>query len=384
MKRSLLVFSSIVLGLFLIAAYGSTRNASFSDDKKVNKEFTVQPGGKLNIDMNTGASIYIEGWDKNLVSVNIEISGRDAGEILVDCNQNGNNISIESEYKFEKKSHKVNIELKVNIPKKYNVEFSTMGGGIHLLNAEGEFEGMTMGGGISLSDLKGKVEMKTMGGPITVNKCDLDGKVETMGGPIVVEDVIGDLSLSTMGGSIIQKNVRARNKAEGKEVVISTMGGEITVDEAMSGAKVKTMGGDITVNKAAMFIEAETMGGEIDIREIDGKIKATTMGGDINAKMVGDPVKGERDVYLKSMGGDIHLTIPANLSMNVEIEIGYDRRNEDVKIVSDFDLKQERDVVKSESKDHNKKYLIGTGVFNGGKNKVKIKTIGGDVYLKKG
>jgi hypothetical protein len=384
MKRSLIVFSSIVLGLLLIAAYGTSSNVPSSDDKKVNKEFTVQPGGKLNIDMNTGASIYVEGWDKNVVSVNVTIKGRDSEEVLVNCNQSGNNVSVESEFKFEKRSNKANVELKVNIPKKYNVEYSTMGGAVHLLNAEGEFEGSTMGGEISLIDLKGKVEMKTMGGSIDVKNCDLDGKVETMGGSIDVDDLIGDLNLSTMGGSIKQNNVRARNGAEGKEVVLSTMGGEIEVDEAMNGVKVKTMGGAITVNKAAVFVDAETMGGNIEIKQIDGKIKATTMGGDIEVKMTGDPEKGGREVFLKSMGGDVHLTVPAKLSMDVEIEIGYDKDRDDVKIVSDFDLQQQRDVLKNNSKNNNLRYLIGTGAINGGKHKVKIKTIGGDVYLKKG
>ncbi len=144
------------------------------------------------------------------------------------------------------------------------------------------------------------------------------------------------------------------------------------------------MGGGIKVNKAANYIDAETMGGSIDIKEIDGKVKATTMGGDVDVKMVGDPQKGDREVFLKSMGGDITLTVPAELSMDIDIEIAYTKDNEDVKISSDFNLKEERTTEWEKSNGSKKKYVYGKATVGGGKNKVKIRTINGDVILKKG
>ncbi|MDP2036820.1 MAG: hypothetical protein Q8L04_05515 [Ignavibacteria bacterium] len=384
MKKRL-VLGVFIITVFIIASAFRYAGHTGDDTKKINKEFNVKPGGKIILDLNTGGSIQIEGWEKDVVNVVAKINGDDAEDVEFTIDQNGNDVNVTSKYKTKKRSRSADVNLFVNVPKKYNVEYETMGGTVSISNAEGSFEGQTMGGEIKLSSLKGKVEMKTMGGSINIRNCDLDGKVKTMGGAIDVDDLVGTVDLSTMGGSIKQKNVLSRNSDDGKEVTISTMGGEINVDEAMNGTKVKTMGGEITVNKAAKFVEAETMGGNIEIREIDGRVKAITMGGNIEVKMVGDPEKGDREVYLKSMGGDIYLTVPGKLSMDVEIEIGYDKKHDDVKIESDFDLKQEKDVTKNDSNNSSdKKYLIGTGSFNGGKNKLSIKTFSGNVYLKKG
>ena len=365
MKKSL-VFGMFLIAVFLTASAFRFAGRTGEDDKKLNKEFNVKPGGKLNLDLNTGGSIQIEGWEKDVVKVAATINGDDAEDVEFTIDQNGNDVNVTSKYKTREKSRSVDVKLFVTIPKKYNVDYQTMGGTVLISKAEGSFEGQTMGGEIKLSSLKGKVEMKTMGGGINIKNCDLDGKVETMGGAIDVDDLVGTVNLSTMGGSIKQSNVRSRNSEDRNGVTISTMGGEIIVDEAMNGAKVKTMGGGITVNKAAKFVEAETMGGNIEV------------------KMTGNPASGDREVYLRSMGGKVYLTVPEKLSMDVEIEIGYDKKHDDVKIESDFDLKLMKDVTKNDSKSYNKKYLIGTGSFNGGKNKLTIKTFGGDVHLKKG
>jgi hypothetical protein len=392
MKKFFMILTLTIIAALSIAADANNSSFNFinkitvspktnlSDDKELKKEFQVKAGGKLNLDLKSGSSISVEGWDKDLLSITVTIEGRDADNVEYSFEQNGNNVKIESDYKEQRKNNKVTIKAAVMVPQKYNVEFSTMGGSVKFNNVNGEFEGQTMGGGFTLTSVKGKAQMKTMGGSIKILNCELDGNIETMGGSIDVDNLVGDLDLSTMGGSIKQNNVKGKSNS-GKELNISTMGGAVEVDQAMNGAKVKTMGGPITVNKAAKFVEAETMGGEIEIKEIDGKVKAETMGGNIEVKMVGNPGEGDREVFLKSMGGDITLTVPKNLSMDVEIEIGYDKHNDEVKIKSDFDLKIEKDVVKNKSR--KMKYLIGTGSINGGKHKVKIITINGDVYLKK-
>ncbi|MCX6169725.1 MAG: hypothetical protein NTX65_10305 [Ignavibacteriales bacterium] len=402
MKKFAVIILLGILGLIFIAAVpastnvfknkkGNSEKNLSSDNKEIKKEFQVKAGGKLNFDLKSGASITAEGWDKELVSVEVQLSGRDADNVEFEFSQSGNDVKVESDYKEKSKHNSTNIKVLVMMPRKYNIEFTTTGGSINLKKAEGEFEGTTMGGAISMSDLKGTAKMKTMGGSINVERCDLDGKVETMGGSIDVDDLIGTLDLSTMGGSIKQNNVRGRNNSSGKEITISTMGGSIEVDQAMNGAKVKTMGGPITINKAAKFIDAETMGGNIEVKEINGWIKAKTMGGDVNVKMVGNPNEGKRDVSLQSMGGDITLTVPEGLSMDIEIEIAYAKdkkvKSDDefnkLKIVSDFPVKEERTKEWDNSKGSPRKYVYGTGTINGGKNKIKIKTINGNVYLKK-
>jgi DUF4097 and DUF4098 domain-containing protein YvlB len=144
------------------------------------------------------------------------------------------------------------------------------------------------------------------------------------------------------------------------------------------------MGGNIHIKSAGDFVKAKTMGGSIVVDAIDGGINATTMGGNITAVMIGDPQKGDRDVKLNSMAGDITLTVPENLSMDVEIELIYTqdaKKNYDV--VSDFQLKKEKPDTWDESKGSLRKTIRGKAQIAGGKYKIKISTINGNIYLKK-
>jgi DUF4097 and DUF4098 domain-containing protein YvlB len=162
------------------------------------------------------------------------------------------------------------------------------------------------------------------------------------------------------------------------------MGGDVNVGEAPAGAEVKTMGGDITVTYAGEYVKAGTMGGDIEIEAVDGWVKATTMGGDVTVFMVGDPDKGKRDVELESKGGDIELEVPAGLSMEFDIELAFTKDHEgDYEIVSDFDMDYEETSEWQRKWGQKVKYIYGTGDVKGGKHLIKIKTVNGNIYIRK-
>lgn len=397
MKKIFIIAVLSIIGLLFIAAVPVSSDYKNPAKKVINntslfqlpeknfqKEFNVKPGGTLILDLKTGGSISIEGWNKNIVKTDVIVKGRDADDIVVEIAQNDNDVEINSYYDGGDGSYKASAKTVVYVPEIYNVKLNTMGGGVKIYNVNGKMSGKTMGGELDLKNLKGNLDLMTMGGEVTVKDCEVNGKVHTMGGDILVENVTGDLNAKTMGGKVKQVNVKSSSGSTGNEVNISTMGGPIEVDRALNGAKVKTMGGEITVNYAEKFVDAETMGGDIEIKSVDGWIKAKTMGGDIEAKMVGDPNKGERNVSLISMGGDITLTVPSGLSMDIDVEIAYTKKYDgDVKIVSDFKLDEEISKEWTKKNGSARKTLTGKAAFGGGKNKIKIYTINGNVYLKK-
>jgi DUF4097 and DUF4098 domain-containing protein YvlB len=352
---------------------------------EMKRTFDVSPGGYLDVDINTGGSITVNGWDNNKVEVIVSFRGRELDEdVWVDINQSGNDVTVNAGAE-RNTNERLNFDIKV--PQKFDLRLSTMGGSLGVAKVEGKMDGETMGGKIMLRELKGKVKFSTMGGSIELRESDVDGKVSTMGGEVLFYDVIGDVDGSSMGGNVIYKNVKSRDGkiASGKAVNISTMGGEINVDEALSGADVSTMGGNIHVNKAADYVKANTMGGTIEIEEIDGWVKATTMGGDVIVTMTGDPSKRRRDVTLSSMGGDIILTLPAGISAEFDVRLTYTRRSsQDFKIDSDFPLKIEEDDEWSYRDGDPRKTISGTAEINGGKHFIKITTINGDIRIKKG
>ena len=207
-----------------------------------------------------------------------------------------------------------------------------------------------------------------------------------MGGSIRIEDVDGALDGSTMGGSVTYRNVTGRSSSSTPEPLhITTMGGSIEVDEAPNGAELDTKGGSIEVNRAGNYVKAETMGGSIIIREIDGWVDASTMGGSVEVNMVGDPDKGNRDVYISSKGGDIELIVPQGLSMDFDIELAFTKNSDrDYDIYSDFELKKKRTDEWEGHWGSKRKFIYGTGQYKGGKNKIRIATVNGDITIKEG
>ncbi|MDZ7764242.1 MAG: hypothetical protein U5K00_07410 [Melioribacteraceae bacterium] len=347
---------------------------------QVDKQFEVKPGQKLVVDIECGSDIIIEGWEKNIVDVNVDITGRDAASVVVDVEETSYGVSVKAE---SKKSNNNSTSGKINIkvPNKFDVNLKTMGGELNVANVEGDLSGSTMGGSLNLKKLKGQLKFSTMGGSIELIDSEVDGKVSTMGGSVLVENVIGDVDASTMGGTVTQRNVTSSKGSTGKEVKMKSMGGAVYVDEAMSGANVSTMGGAVTVNKAAQFVKASTMGGDIKIKEVAGWVDASTMGGDIEVKVTG--TEGKRSVELSSMSGDIWLYVPADLSMDIEIEIVYDEGEENrIDLESDFNLSERVEDAGSKWRGHDKK-LVAEGSNGSGENKIKISTVNGKVHLKK-
>ena len=101
--------------------------------------------------------------------------------------------------------------------------------------------------------------------------------------------------------------------------------------------------------------------------------------------MVGDPDDGKRDIELKSMGGDIELTVPAGLSMRFDLEIDYTKGSRrEYRIESDFDMAIERTDSWKRKWGREHKYIYGTGEVNGGEHRVKIRTHNGNIIIRKG
>lgn len=352
------------------------------------QKFEVSAGQTLKVNLETGGSIRIIGADGNTVTVKSTPKGNDTGEVNFRAEKTGRGVTIESEYEGSKRHWSGGVDIEVTVPRRFNIDFETTGGGITIQGVEGELEGTTMGGGLELKGLKGTVKMRTMGGGVSLTDSEVDGELSTMGGRVVFRNVKGDVKGSSMGGDVVYDNVTRADGASSttKPVEISTMGGDITVESAPAGASVSTMGGDIQITSAAGRVKAKTMGGEIEIGSLDGGGKFTTMGGDVSVRMVGDPASGDRSVEIESMGGDISLVVPDALSMSVEIEISYTKNSaRDYRIVSDFPLAvNESSDWDYKWKGGGRKTITGTGTIAGGKNKIKISTVNGEVTLKKG
>ncbi len=384
-RTTIRVTAVMVLGLVLVLAPAA------GEERVVTREFPASPGETLILDLNAGGSVDITVWDKPLISVTYEASGDGGDRIEIEFIDRPEGLKIKSGFSSPLGRRDAYLEFDIKLPREFDIEFSSNGGGLKIDGLTGTFSGKTNGGSLTLHDVRGRAELTTMGGAIKLTSSELDGYLKTYGGDVSFEDVVGDVKGSSMGGNVKYKNVVRTNGEVGfptkvggitvnsESVQISTMGGEIEISEAPEGASLKTMGGHIHVTDAGRFVHATTMGGDILLESVDGWVKATTMGGDIDVTVVGSG----GDVELTSMSGDIMLVLPAGFSAEFDIELAYTKGSrQDYEIRTDLPLKQSETSEWDRSEGSLRKYIRAVGTVGGGKHKVKIRTVNGDIEIK--
>ena len=359
------------------------------------REYPFKPGGALVIKFNSGGSARVTGGSRSGATVRVSASGAaDASQAIKVQAENGG-LAITSGSKSGGDEWK-NLQVFVELPESCEVQFNSMGGALTLVGVAGSFSGKTMGGPFTLEKVRGRAHLETMGGDIEVTDSELDGEVSTMGGEVTLSNVVGGVEASSNGGNVRYQNVRDRDgrlraqgslgtpEMTGKTVLLSTLGGDIDVASAPEGASLKTMGGHIEVGDASKFIDATTMGGDIRLTMEDGWVRATTNGGDIDLtvrKGLGDGSKG---IDLQSLSGNVTVTVPAGLSMNLDLTIAYTRNSDqNYKFVTDLGLKEElsKDWITDEGTPRKK--IHATGSVGGGRYPVTISTINGDITIKR-
>jgi DUF4097 and DUF4098 domain-containing protein YvlB len=380
----------------LTAAVLLATGASLSFAERI-ETYDLKPGKKIVVELEDGGSIQVVGWNKSEAEITFSDQWRDLDDYETDIEETKYGLKISAELVAGENSN-TSLLVSLKVPRQVDIEFSTMGGCIQLEDIEGTFTGKTMGGNISIEDLKGDIEIKTMGGEIKVLDSELDGKIHTMGGPVLVKDVVGDIRASSNGGNVRYINVRRKSgrvsgprridredaDVTGKTVQISSMGGSIDVDEAPDGAVVFTAGGEIDIKDADKFVEAQTGGGDISIEFGSGRVEASTGAGDIDVDIKSD-TKEDGDVTLVTGTGDVTLTVPPGFSMELDIDLGYTRNSDrDYRIISDFEFDEERTQEWDREYGSPQKHIYGTGIIAGGRHLIRIRTVNGDVRIKKG
>lgn len=164
---------------------------------------------------------------------------------------------------------------------------------------------------------------------------------------------------------------------------LNTMGGDIHLGDVSGFANVKTMGGDITIDRANAPVEATTMAGKIAITGASGSVHATTMAGNIWVSYANPSATGQT-IELTSNSGGIELAVPKDFSMDVEVTLTYTKNAfRTYEIIDDMGLTRHTDADWDTSKGIPQKSLHAAGRAGSGANRVIIKTINGDVTIKK-
>jgi len=387
-RYHLYVFILIIAAIVLSAGYAAS-------DERMVETFSVKSGQKLDIDLKCGGGVHIEGWDENRVEVAYYERHGDLEDLDIDIKETRSGIKIAADFD-DRSIQTTSLYFAIKVPRKFDIDLSTAGGGMEFIGFEGNIEGRSKGGGIELENMKGEVDLKTNGGGVEVTDCDLDGEIRTNGGGVQLENVGGDLRIKTNGGSLDLQDVRFGAKDLeasgdydledffGEGVRVSTGGGSIDVDGAPEGVAVTTGGGEIDVSDAAKVVGVRTGGGDIDIHTKLGFVQARTGAGDVEVVVDQSPGKLDGSIEIVTGTGDVTLTLPADFSAEFDIDLSYtknSRRGFDLR--SDFPVNEEHTDEWDSRNGSPRKHIYGTGTVKGGKHKIKIRTTNGDIRINK-
>jgi DUF4097 and DUF4098 domain-containing protein YvlB len=330
------VRSVTLIGVCLLACSFAAQAA----EKRLDRTFTVAPGGRLTIDSD-GTDLRVEGTSGNQVEVHILLKGseRTLERMELTAEQSGNDVAVEAKHGSGKWTDwlggwSLDGKVEVKVPRSYNIDIRTSGGDIIVGQLEGDARGKTSGGDIRVTEISGPVEMTTSGGDVRAEQVNGNTRLGTSGGDIDVTRLTGDLDAKTSGGYIHLTDVSGK-------VVARTSSGNVIASNIRGDSDLKTSGGDIRAT-------------------IDGKISAHTSGGNVTAELVG----ANRGISVSSSGGDLTVRVPKTVTGSLNAS------------TSGGSVRTEVPVTTTEMGEHKL-----TGTLNGGGNEIYAHTSGGSIRV---
>jgi DUF4097 and DUF4098 domain-containing protein YvlB len=280
----------------------------------VQKSFSVEPGGKLTLDSDSG-SVEVMPGAGNMVAIQVDrevkaATKEDADRILkdltVDFQQEGKNVLVRARMHRDNFyggswGNRIRLKFKITVPSKYDLDLKTGGGSIRVDDLEGIVVARTSGGSLHFGRITGPVNANTSGGSINLEGVSGPVDVNTSGGSIRIGKVIGPLKAHTSGGSISVDEVMG-------EINASTSGGSVNATiskQPGSDCELKTSGGSVRVTLSRnlnLNLLAKCSGGSIHTDlpvTVQGEFSKHRLEAKLNA--------GGPQLYLHTSGGGINI-----------------------------------------------------------------------------
>lgn len=403
-------------------------------DSTFEKSVAVRPGGALELDLETGASLTIKGWDQPQVRVRGSLGGRDWRSTEVRLEQDGSGARLTSRFVGRSQSQSTSHHFDIWVPRRFSVELQSGGGGVIISDVTGTFSGTTGGGPIRIENARGRANLTTGGGNIRVYSSDLSGSVTTGGGTVLIQGGSGNLKGHSGSGPIVYgESGGTINSGSGARVGISSdddnsvtvgsgasvtindrtgeirdmsgrviyrkSGGGVTVEDAMDGADIRTGGGGVNIGRSAGEVNVHTGGGDINVGSSSGDVSVNTGGGNISLGPVAGSAQastGKGNVMITLTGPDGHsvdvrsgtgkvvLILPANLSAVLDLETAYTENfGRRTRIQSDWSLSPTESSDWNDSQGTPRKYVRARQTIGRGGRVIRVRTVNGDVVVQR-
>src|SRR5439155_26146941 len=134
------------------------------------------PGETLDLDLETGGTVDLHGWDQQRVSVRGRLGGDDWRDTRVVVERMHGGVRVQSTQQGDEHSYTTSHSFEIRVPRRFDIRLRSGGGAVTIEGVEGAFRGQTGGGELVLEHVKGRsTRLSTGGGDISVTDCDLSG-----------------------------------------------------------------------------------------------------------------------------------------------------------------------------------------------------------------
>ena len=318
--------------------------------------FPVVSGGKLTIDADCGG-IDVQSTEDDTVSVRIQRAAqikanRRAAEILknldVQIAHEGSDVKIEAKFignakRWKQRKNDLDVQFDILVPRHYNLDLKTACDDISVANMTGDVKAETFSAGLRFQDITGRIDGVTSVGDINLKGFNGDVTLQTKSGDIALEDGTGDVKVKTAGGNLQISDVAGA--VNGK-----TSGGGITLRGCKGGADLKTAGGGIEV-------------------ENDGPVLAKTTGGSIRCQLQEASSSQNLLLDLETAGGGINVLLVPDIAATVEAKVLGGSVTTEFPVVAEMEGSVKLDQLH--------------GTINGGGSLLRLRSIGGNIILRK-
>lgn len=296
MKNLILFASSIFLSIS--SGFSQDFDFSFSENYKVSlpaRLAITTSDGNINVVPSTGNEIKVFYIATKMGKV-LDIGRKELEEELtLEVSHTGNSLDIAVRHDYNSSwldwKDRVDVSFVIYTPAQTAAILHTSDGNISLSGLVSDQECKTSDGNISISDIKGRTTGATSDGNINGKNIEGEFFVRTSDGNIELDHINGDLESTTSDGNIL----------------LSQVTGDI---------RAVTSDGNIRIISGNGNTSAKTSDGDISFEDLSGSLSATTSDGNISGNI--DHL--EKQLIAKTSGGNIHITIPDRLGLDLDID----------------------------------------------------------------
>jgi len=114
---------------------------------------------------------------------------------------------------------------------------------------------------------------------------------------------------------------------------LTTASGDIEVTGVAGDLNAKTASGDLTISQVEGTVNVSTASGDVRVLDVAGLVSARTASGDVEATLT--RVEGSGQLSFSSASGDVTVTVPAQISADVEMSTASGSANSDFPLTVD-------------------------------------------------